>query len=150
VAVLGLFILTSVPVMAQAGATVDLGARLGTDLGDVDREFFGVDVRIGLPALPVTVNPTFDYYGGGNDFYQLSGNALLNLNTASLPNVTPYVGAGLGIAHASNNTDIGINLLGGASISAGPVNPFAQIQLTLLGDVDIIAISIGALFRISG
>ena len=165
VAAVGLSFLLSVPSVGQ-GTTIDIGPRLGADvLGDVEEVFFGLDVRLGIPSLPVAVNPTFDYYltDSGFDFYQLSVNALLNINAPGMPTISPYVGAGLGIARTSvdvdlgsfgsisgDDTDIGINLIGGGSIDAGSFHPFAQVQITLLGDVNLISATVGALFRIKG
>jgi len=160
VALLGLAFLSSVPTLGQ-GVSVDLGPRLGVDVADVDELFLGADVRLGFPSLPVVVNPVFDYYfTDGYDFYQFSANALLDMSTSAMPNISPYLGAGLGISNLSydvdspgrggDNTDIGINLIGGGSIDAGSFRPFAQVQITLLGDVDLITISLGALFRVSG
>lgn len=150
---------------AQVGPNIKIGARLGTDVaGDIEEEFIGVDARIGLPSLPVVINPAFDFYftPDAYDFFQFSVNALLELNTPALPNVAPYAGAGLGISRIStadvdtpfgnfsaSDTDIGLNLVGGASLSAGSFTPFAQLQLTL-GSPDLVTVAIGILFNVSG
>lgn len=161
-AVLGLLFAFSTPAVGQ-GISFDIGPRIGYDLADVEELFLGADARIGFPALPVVVNPTFDYYfTDGFDFYQFSVNALLDITSGALPNMSPYVGAGLGISNLSvdvdtgfgsfsgDNSDIGVNLLAGASIDSGAFKPFAQVQLTLLGDVDLITVAVGALFSVGG
>ncbi|MDX1430408.1 MAG: hypothetical protein R3282_08975 [Rhodothermales bacterium] len=159
------FVVLAVPQAdAQVGPTVDLGIRLGTDIaGDVEDEFLGVDARIGLPTLPVVINPAFDFYFTSDpvDFYQFSVNALLAVNTAALPTIAPYVGAGLGISRTSvsvdtsigdvsaSDTDIGINLVGGGAITVGSIKPFAQVQLTL-GNPDLVTVAIGLHAKVSG
>lgn len=148
------------PSASGQGVSFEIGPRLGADVfGDVEEIFLGADARIGIPALPVKINPTFDYYfTDGFDFYQFSANALLDITGGAMPNISPYVGAGLGISNISvdvdtpfgsisgDDSDIGINLIGGASISAGGFNPFAQVQVTLLGDLDLITVAVGTLF----
>ncbi|MBT8399541.1 MAG: hypothetical protein KJO98_03615 [Rhodothermia bacterium] len=160
----GFLALTSQSVFGQGRPTVDLGVRLGTDLGgDIEDEFLGVDARIGIPSLPVVINPAFDFYFTPDpvDFFQFSVNALLALNTAALPTIAPYVGAGLGISRFSadvdtgfgdfsaSDTDIGINLIGGGAITVGSVKPFAQVQLTI-GNPDLVTLAIGVHAKISG
>lgn len=56
---------------------------------------------------------------------------------------TPYAGLGLGVTHVSfdpdaplnlledEETDYGLNVIGGAAFGAGPVRPFAQARITL-------------------
>lgn len=151
-----ILVITSQSVLAQVGTTVDLGVRLGTDLaGDIEDEFLGVDVRIGVASLPVVINPAFDFYFASDpeDFYQVSVNALYAVKTAALPTIAPYVGAGLGISRRSigdlSNSDIGINLIGGGAITVGSLKPFAQVQLTL-GDLDLVTLAIGVHAKISG
>ena len=163
VAVLGLSFLMSAPTWAQ-GVSFEVGPRIGYDLGDVEDLFLGADARIGIPTLPVVINPTFDYYFVDVvDFYQFSVNALYDITSGALPNMSPYVGAGLGIANTSvdevdtplgsfgggSSTDIGINLIGGASVQAGGFKPFAQVQVTL-GDPDLITVAVGTLFSLGG
>lgn len=159
---IALLALSITPATAQIGPTVDVGVRLGTDIaGDIEDEFLGVDARIGLPTLPVVLNPAFDYYfrPEGVDFYQFSANALLSVNMAALPTIAPYVGGGLGIARRSqdatsqragfSDTDIGINLIGGGAVSVGSLKPFAQLQLTL-GNPDLVTVAIGVHVKVSG
>lgn len=161
-AVLGLAFALSSPSLGQV-VTVDVGPRLGVDTADIDEVFLGVDGRIGLPTLPVILNPAFDYYftDSGINFYQFSANALLDITSGVLPNISPYVGAGLGISSISvevdiefgsfggDDTDIGINLLAGGSIEAGGFRPFAQVQFTI-GAPDLFTVTLGTLFRVSG
>ena len=162
VAVLGLSFLMSAPTWAQ-GVSFEVGPRIGYDLGDIEELFLGVDGRVGVPTLPVTINPTFDYYfADGFDFFQFSVNALYDITSGAMPNMSPYVGAGLGISNISldvdtpfgsfsgDDSDIGINLIGGASVQSGGFKPFAQVQITLLGDIDLITVSVGTLFSLGG
>jgi len=135
--------------------------RVGYDIGgDVEEAFLGVDARLGVMALPIDFQATFDYYFMEENvtFWQLGLNALLGFGPGVI--FTPYVGAGLGIARTSvsadlgdfgefsaSDTDTGINLIGGARFGVGPIRPFVQAQVTVLGDVDLVTIAGGLLFK---
>jgi opacity protein-like surface antigen len=144
---------------ADAQIGIRIGPRVGYDIDQLNELFVGADVRLDVATLPVIINPAFDYYFvDGFDLYQLSINALYTFginNTA----FTPYVGGGLGITRTSvdtgvdfidgSNTDIGLNIVGGAEFGFGNLRPFVQAQLTL-GDVDLTTIAGGVLFSLGG
>ncbi len=141
---------------AQAQARIEIGPRAGFDLaGDVEEFFLGADGRLGLAVLPITLNAALDFYfPDGFDFFQLSLNALYEFG----PNnrvFTPYAGLGLGFSRASgganftDNTDVGLNLIGGAVLGTGNLRPFAQAQITF-GDADLVTVAGGLLFRVGG
>ncbi len=147
----------------EARAQIEIGPRLGFDLtGDVEEFFVGVDARLDLPALPVVLNGAFDIYlvEENLDFWQLSFNALYEFGIANVV-FSPYVGGGIGISRTSrdfdlgvfgnlsptSHTDVGLNLIGGATFGFGSLKPFAQAQITF-GDVDLLTIGGGLLFSI--
>lgn len=150
---------------SQAQVTVDLGPRVGFDIGgDIEELFIGADARFGIADVPVDFGATFDYYlvESGVTFYQINLNAYYDFLMEDMPFV-PYAGAGLGISRISydlgevgeflgqnsiSDSDTGINLIGGARFNAGNVFPFAQIQLTI-GDLDLFTIGGGVLIPIS-
>jgi opacity protein-like surface antigen len=79
---------------------------------------------------------------------------------------SPYAGVGLGIVRSSqdevevdtpfgtqtfgggSNTDVGLNLVGGAEFETGSVRPFAQAQVSLGGDFTRFGITGGVLFSL--
>ncbi len=145
----------------EAQAQVEIGPRLGFDLiGDVEEFFIGADARLDLAALPVVLNGAFDIYlvEENLDFWQLSFNAFYEFGLANVA-FSPYVGGGIGISRTSldfdlgdfgndaSDTDIGLNLIGGATFGFGSLKPFAQAQITF-GDVDLLTIGGGLLFSI--
>ncbi len=145
----------------EAQAQVEIGPRLGFDLiGDVEEFFVGADARLDLAALPVILNGAFDIYlvGENLDFWQLSFNAFYEFGLANVA-FSPYVGGGIGISRTSrdfdlgdfgngaSDTDVGLNLIGGATFGFGSLKPFAQAQITF-GDVDLLTIGGGLLFSI--
>ncbi len=135
----------------EAQAQIEIGPRLGFDLsGDVEEFFIGFDGRLNLVALPLVLNGAFDLYLAeeNRDFSQLSSNALYEFGMANVA-FSPYVGGGIGIANTSNNTDIGLNLIGGATFGFGNLKPFAQAQITF-GDIDLFPLGGGLLFSIGG
>ncbi len=135
----------------EAQAQIEIGPRIGFDLsGDVEEFFIGVDGRLKLLVFPVILNGTFDLYlvEENRDFSQLSFNVLYEFGMANVA-FSPYVGGGIGISNTSNNTDVGLNLIGGATFGFGNLKPFAQAQITF-GDVDLFTIGGGLLFSIGG
>ena len=145
---------------AQAQAQIEIGPRIGFDLaGDVEEFFLGADGRVDLATLPVLLNGTFDLYFPDNfDFWQLSFNALYEFGIANQA-FSPYAGGGIGISRVSfdndlgqfgiddGETDIGLNIIGGATFGFGNLKPYAQAQITI-GDVDLFSIAGGLLFSI--
>lgn len=154
---LALFLLSAAAqAQVPSPVTFELGPRVGHDIGgDVEETFLGVDARLGIMALPIDFQATFDYYFMEENmtFWQLSLNALLSFGPGIV--FTPYVGAGLGIARTSidmgilsaSDTDTGVNLIGGARFGMGPLRPFVQAQVTMLGDVELVTIAGGLLFK---
>lgn len=136
--------------------TLEIGPRVGYDLGDdIQEAFLGVDARLAIMMLPIDFQATFDYYftEENTTFWQLGLHALLSFG----PGVafTPYVGGGLGIARASvsigefsaSDTDTALNLIGGARFGLGPIRPFVQAQITVGGDADLVTLAGGLLFK---
>lgn len=136
---------------AQAQTTFQIGPRVGYEIDDLEELFIGADARIMVAGLPVVINPTFDYYlVDEGTLFQLSGNALYTFGINNQV-FTPYAGAGVGLTRFSyedfDNTEVGLNVIGGAQFGFGNLRPFAQAQLTF-GDVDIVTLGGGILFSL--
>lgn len=166
--------LVVVAVPSKAQVAIDLGPRIGYDLGgDTDALFIGAGAVFGIPDFPIDIGVAFDYYfvgddtfgGGGfgsvdvsSSMFQLSVNALYDFVLEDMDFV-PYAGAGLGISRIStsvsgggvsmsdSSSDTGINLIGGARFDMGNVYPFAQAQFTI-GDLDLFTLAAGVLIPI--
>lgn len=150
-----------------------IGIPVG-DVSDLGGNFFfGADARVGSPALPVMINGSFDFYltddieTGGEDLSQtifaVDINALYEFGIDN-PAFTPYAGGGLAITRSSveevtvdtgfgtgtfgggSDTEVGLNLVGGARFPVGSFEPFAQLNATLGGDVQRFGITGGLLF----
>lgn len=155
------------PAPVQAQATIQVGPRLGVPIGDLSDGaslFLGAEGRVKSPALPVVPNASFDYYLTddieGVDSYSLIAIDLNVLYEFGVSNqaFVPYAGGGLGILRTSTETsaggqtfsgsdsDVGLNLVGGARFSAGAVDPFVQLNATLGGDGERIGLAGGLLF----
>lgn len=168
-ALLALFLL-AVPQQADAQTSIEVGPRLGIDLGDLEEFFIGADGRITSDALPVIINPAFDYYfvSSGVDGVDVSAftidiNALYEFGIDN-QTFTPYAGGGLGIVRFSSSTeavdtpfggfggvsasttDVGLNLVGGAKFEAGNLQPFAQAKINVGGDFTLFNLMGGLLF----
>ncbi|HEX7071421.1 MAG TPA: outer membrane beta-barrel protein, partial [Rhodothermales bacterium] len=129
-------------IQQEARAQFQLGVRGGYDL-ETEDPVLGVEARFGLgsPSLPLIIAPAFDYYFVDNDnfnFYELDVNVLypFGINNQTF---TPYAGAGLGVGFSSveigdrteSDTDLGVNLVGGAVFGFGGIRPFVQARLKL-------------------
>ncbi|HEX7070942.1 MAG TPA: hypothetical protein VF190_09060 [Rhodothermales bacterium] len=167
-AVLFLSALFVAPASAQL-TNVGIGPRAGYDF-DWESLFLGVDARASVPSLPVSFNVSGDYFfledfeGFGSDASQslikVSLNAIYEIGIDNQV-FTPYVGAGLAISRYSldvesdfggidvggSETDLGLNILGGAMFGSGSLRPFAQLYLTL-GDGSTVGIAGGVLFAL--
>jgi hypothetical protein len=131
-------VLGASPAQAQVGFKV--GPRLGIDASeDVSGEsgeiFLGADARISSAALPIVINPTFDWYFVDDplSFWSVSANALYPIGIDNAV-FTPYFGGGVGLYNASidggdSSTDFGLNAIFGAQfLDAAPVTPFVEAQ----------------------
>lgn len=144
------------PQDAKAQANFQLGPRGGIGVGDVSDLFIGADARFGVGALPVRLNPTFDYYFFGGDTDDLFAVTINGLYDFSFNNqlFTPYTGAGLSIARmthevGNDETELGLNLLFGVAFETSPNwQPFAQAQFTVGSEPDLFGIAGGVLFSL--
>ena len=141
---------------AQAQTDFRLGPRLGADFGDVDALFIGADARIDTPALPVTINPTFDiYFWDPGSLVSVSGNALYSFGVTNQV-FDPYAGGGLGIYrfgvdNGGSSTNLGLNFLFGAEFDVGGVQPFAEAQVSPIfgdGNATLFSLKGGVLFEL--
>lgn len=166
-AALFLFVGLAVPLSTQAQTGVALGPRLGIpvgDLGDASSVFFGADLRITGESLPVVPNASFDYYMTDSDnvsYMAIDLNALYEFGIDNQAFV-PYAGGGIGITRSSfdavstgggvtvsasgSDTDVGLNLVGGARFPVGSVQPFAQLNAVLGGTGQRLGLAGGLLF----
>lgn len=162
VAAAGMSLCLSVSAVNAQGIAVEIGPKLGFDVGgDVEELFVGADARF-RTSLPVVLNAAFDYYFAEENLtiWQLGLHALYEFNIDNQA-FTPYAGGGVGFTRFSfdvdtvfgdfgaSTTDTGLNGIAGARFDVGGVDVFGQAQLTF-GDVDIIALAVGALFSIGG
>ncbi len=171
--VLGLVVPTATQAQTSVKIGPRLGIPLG-DVSDAGGNlFFGADARIGSEGLPVQINPSFDYYllddrtlngqDVGQTIIAVDVNALYEFGIDNEA-FTPYAGGGLAITRTSveeqtfsnqfgsvtvggaSDTDVGLNIVGGARFPLGSVEPFAQLNATLGGDVQRLGITGGLLF----
>jgi len=157
------------PGAASAQTTVKLGPRLGIPVGDIEDAggnlFLGADARFNTDALPVVLNPSIDFYlmddvpGTSVDqsVFTIDLNALYEFGVDNEA-FTPYAGGGIGITRRSiddssvpgdfDDTDVGLNVVGGVRFPLESVEPFAQVNAVVGGDWDRLGITGGILFRL--
>jgi len=148
------------------------------DISDAGGDFgIGADVRFLAGDLPVTFNGAFDYYfvsdqeiPGTNEeigatIFTIDFNALYMFGVDNQA-FTPYAGGGLGITRAStddvevstgvgtvtqegtSDTEVNLNIIGGAEFPLEQFTPFVQAQFGVGGDVDRFNIAGGLLFNL--
>ena len=164
-ALFALLVLLAVP-QTKAQAQIELGPRVGYDIDQLEELSIGADLRVSTIALPVQINGTFDYYllgdeYGGLDVFRFTANGLYQFGIDN-QYFTPYAGPGLSLTRLSINddgsfgnvnaseTELGLNLVGGAQFSVGALKPFAQAEFVVGGDYEPVQITGGLLFTISG
>lgn len=132
-------------VHASWGSDTDfgLGARLGFPLGQ------------SLKDKGITALTTFDFFFPDvGDYWQATANAMYNLKSSG--SVSPFLGAGIGIAHFSydagttlgnvSSTDPFLNLIGGLKLKPmGNVQPFVEARAQL-GDGSQLVLAGGVYF----
>ena len=138
---------------------------LGAQLSWADDTQFGVGARAVVDLARVTNGleaiGSFDYFfpdqplGADINYWEINAN--LAYVFQGVPGLAPYLGGGLNFAHASvsvdalgipigaSNTELGLNLLGGARLNLGPVTPFGELRIELGGGEQFV-IAGGVLF----
>jgi hypothetical protein len=160
------------PMASQAQTSFKIGPRVGIPLGDVSDAggnlFVGADARITSEGLPVVINPSLDFYlmddyGSANtqvsqSIIAVDVNGLYEFGIDNQA-FTPYAGGGLAITRWSvdwpsgtgsqfdpSTTEVGLNLVGGARFPLGSLEPFAQLNATIGGDIQRLGVTGGVLF----
>lgn len=151
------FFLAIGPPLAQAQEVdIEVGPRIGYDLGDVEELFIGAEGRFHIEDFPVTLSPAFDYYftESGFSLVAFHANALYPFELEE-NDILPYAGAGLGLMRTSvdldelgsfSDTEIGLNLVGGAQMDMDDFTPYAQANINVGGDATLFGLTVGVLF----
>jgi hypothetical protein len=113
--------------LAPMLSAADFGLRAGR-YNDADQEFVGVEVLFDIGAI--NINPNIEY-SLEEDVTAGTANLDVTFDIASIGNITPYIGAGLGLAYVDDidtRTDILGNLIGGVSFNLEFLKPYAQVK----------------------
>lgn len=127
---------------AEGRAQASVNPHVGFDV-DVEEFLIGGSVQFGVPGAAIAgvalrFSPGFSYYLGGDGatFFVIDLDVQYPFNAR---NVEPYVGGGVwvrrisvdaGLLGSVSDTDVGLNLKGGASLgSSSRVRPFAEGRL---------------------
>lgn len=103
----------------------------------------GVGLRavLGLPAIPVEVHGSADYFFSSCEpvdcsFWEVNANAIFRISTSGTP-LRPYLGAGLNYQSftldESDSRGTGLNILGGFELGATPlIRPFVEARYEII------------------
>jgi hypothetical protein len=143
-------------IMVPDAAQAQIG--LGGQLNIADDADLGIGVRGTFPlptTMPLEIIGSFDYFfpstgvaGIDVDYWELNANIVYVFPIPSTT-VAPYAGTGLNYAHASvsvpelpgmsvSNSDVGLNILGGAKFKVGQVTPFGEFRVELGGGEEFV------------
>ena len=137
--------------LAPMLSAADFGVRAGR-YNDGGEEFVGAEVLFDIGA--VNINPNIEY-SLADDITAGTVNLDFTFDIASIGSITPYAGAGIGMAYVddvSTQTDVLANLIGGVSFKLEYLQPYAQVKYFRVldddgGDTeDDIALTIGLRF----
>lgn len=121
---------------------------------------FGSDTDLGIGArvqLPIDANVPLEFQGsfdlffpdGPADYWEINGNIWYIVETSGATNVVPYLGGGLNVGHLStpgfDDTELGVNLGGGARFEFTNTTPFVEARF-VIGGVEQFVIGGGFLF----
>ena len=141
-----------------AASATDLRAQgpdisFGPQLSLAEDADVGLGGRLvfGLPRAPVSIWGSFDLFfpDGPVDYWEFNANASYDFHLPTTPTVVPYAGGGINLAHVSagiaDDTDAGLNLLGGVRFPLPSVVPFFELRIELGGGEMFVATG-GVLF----
>lgn len=131
-----------------AEAQISLGGQASRASNRFDDSQAGVGVKaaLGLPAVPVEVQGSFDYFfpDCGEDlecdFWELNGNVVLRLPLVGAP-LRPYGGLGLAFQRISVDDAsldaTGASIIAGFELGATPViRPFVEVRYEIIDERD--------------
>lgn len=142
----------SIPARAADGSLLAIGPRVGFSI-DPDQIVFGGQLQVGEIAPQMTFDPSLEF-GFGDDVTVIAMNFDLHYHLALRDSDwRPYFGAGIGIAFEEvdnpppfsddSDTEVGGNLVGGASVrTRGGSDFFGELRLGL-GDIPSLKMSVG-------
>lgn len=115
----------------------DFGIRAGR-YNDAEEEFVGAEMLFDLGAI--NINPNLEY-SLEEDITAGTANLDVTFDILNAGSVTPYVGAGVGLAYVDddfgdNETDLVGNLIGGVAFRLDFLTPYAQVKYVRLLDND--------------
>lgn len=123
-----LTLLSAALVLAPVLYAGDFGVRAGR-YNDGDEEFVGAEFLFDIGA--VNINPNIEY-SLADDITAGTANLDVTFDITNIGNITPYVGAGIGMSYVDNDldtrTDIVGNIIGGVSFNLTFLKPYAQVK----------------------
>jgi opacity protein-like surface antigen len=149
-----LSLLAVATILAPLAAAADFGVRVGS-FNEADNDFVGAELLFDAGVL--NINPNIEYWlDTPNDVTAGTANIDVTFDISRIGPMTPYIGAGVGLAYASfddtSETDLLGNLIGGVAFNLESLTPYAQVKYFKSlddedgGDDDELALTIGLRF----
>lgn len=135
---------------ASAQTKLGLNAHYGLDM---EKFQIGAEYHLPLGMTGLAFVPNFEYYLMDDPtLFAINADLHYAIGDRYTASFTPYVGAGLAITRWSfndvNDTNVGVNLLGGANFkTGGRTMPFVQLEYRA-GDHSDLSIGGGLRFRL--
>lgn len=115
--------------LAPSALAADFGVRAGR-FQDAADEFVGAELLIDIGTI--NINPNLEYWLV-DDFTAGTANLDVTFDILRLGSISPYVGAGVGLAYVESDfggssTDVVGNLIGGVGFRVAALQPYAQVK----------------------
>lgn len=143
------------PLQGQAAFGGQVVAGTEQDFGVGGRVAFGLSEL--APELEGAAEFNLFFPDGPTDFWEINGNILYAFPLRNTRSVLPYAGGGLNIARIDfdspgdedefrdENTEVGLNLLGGVRFPSRTVAPYVEAR-GVISDADQLVFTFGVLF----
>lgn len=146
-------VLAGLLALAVAPEATEAQVRFGGQLNFADDTDFGLGPRVAFDLEELgprfQIIGTWDIYfpdEEGLDFWELNGNVVYRFELEETDAVEPYGGGGLNIARIDregpagsdvDDTELGLNVLGGVEFPLTSVTPFVEVRVTAEGSEQI-------------
>jgi len=132
--------------LVPASATAQVGVAPQVSWADDTDVGIGGRLTLRLPTqLPLEVTGAFDFFFPDEDVIDTywEANANVNYLVQTVQSLfVPYVGAGLNVARletaSADDTQIGLNLLGGVRYAGTPATPYGEVRFEVDGGEQVV------------
>lgn len=127
-----------------------VGAHFGASVDETGDLFLGGQARFGMNVLPLVIQPGVEFGIGDFSYTRAEVNGLLSIGSTVTRAFTPYAGAGVALSFNNDDSELGVNLMGGVvfkSVLPG-LRPYVQARYTVQPGTDGVGLMGGLLLQL--